>query len=428
MRKGNEKGAIVAEATIALTAFMFAIFTILSIVNICFIQAKMGIALNTAAKEISQYSYLYYALGVNNLEAEFNEGTADSKELAQNTIDGVGTMMSSLAGASEHAETGDFEAMISEIEAGVTSIDSLLTKYGEKIENDPKGFILGMGKMAVNELKEEGKRVLAQILAKIFMEKNLKSTPDGDADAYLKSYGVVDGMDGLDFNYTSFLAYGTSDEIQLICTYDVRVLQLLGIDFTFTIRQCAKTTAWDNGISLISPNQGSSSSSASTDNIWQLPSYTERGKLIVANEKSAYTYVDSGHGFDAYDNSGGKNEFITFTSIDTTLSTYQNALGIKNRLGTVYRAMKGNVSGLDDEIEVQNQAGETVTVTSNPNTRTYKIVLVVPDDADLALVRQGVADFENANPGATVVIKQGYGNAKVTQPDTEPENSTTTEE
>lgn len=56
----KQKGAIVVEATIALSAFMFAIFTILSIVNICFIQARLGVALNTAAKEISQYSYLYY--------------------------------------------------------------------------------------------------------------------------------------------------------------------------------------------------------------------------------------------------------------------------------------------------------------------------------------------------------------------------------
>lgn len=365
MRKDKETGAIVVEATIALTAFMFAIFTILSIVNICFIQAKVGIALNTAAKEISQYSYLYYALGIDNLEAKFNEGTSDSKQLAEDTIDGVGIMMSSLSNAASSAESGDFDTMISEIQNGATNVDSLVTKYADKLKNDPKGFILGMGKMATNELKEEGKVILAQILAKVFMEKNLMSTPNDDADAYLKSYGVVDGMDGLDFNYTTFLAYGTSNEIQLVCTYDVRVLQLLGIDFNFKIRQCSKTTAWGNGVSLISPS--TTSSTSTTDNVWQLKSYTERGKQIVEKEKQSYTYTSSGQGFDAYNNAGGKNEFVTITSIDTTLSTYQDSSGIKNRLSTVYNAMDNSVSKLDSELEVQNQSGETVTVTSDPD-------------------------------------------------------------
>lgn len=425
MRKDKETGAIVVEATIALTAFMFAIFTILSIVNICFIQAKVGIALNTAAKEISQYSYLYYALGIDNLEAKFNEGTSDPKQLAEDTIDGVGIMMSSLSNAASSAESGDFDTMISEIQNGATNVDSLVTKYADKLKNDPKGFILGMGKMATNELKEEGKVILAQILAKVFMEKNLMSTPNDDADAYLKSYGVVDGMDGLDFNYTTFLAYGTSNEIQLVCTYDVRVLQLLGIDFNFKIRQCSKTTAWGNGVSLISPS--TTSSTSTTDNVWQLKSYTERGKQIVEKEKQNYTYTSSGQGFDAYNNAGGKNEFVTITSIDTTLSTYQDSSGIKNRLSTVYNAMDNNVSKLDSEIEVQNQSGETVTLTSDPDTRTYQIVLVVPDDADLATVQAGVAAFKAQHPDATVVIKQGYGNAKVTETETE-ENNTDTEE
>ena len=48
-RRKRERGAIVVEATIALTAYIFAIFTILSIVDICYIQAKMSIALDESA-------------------------------------------------------------------------------------------------------------------------------------------------------------------------------------------------------------------------------------------------------------------------------------------------------------------------------------------------------------------------------------------
>ena len=59
----SESGSVTIEATISLTAFMFAIVTLLTIVNICMIQARMSVAINTTAKELSQYSYLYSLTG-----------------------------------------------------------------------------------------------------------------------------------------------------------------------------------------------------------------------------------------------------------------------------------------------------------------------------------------------------------------------------
>lgn len=252
MGRRRERGAIVVEATISLTAFVFAIFTLLSLVNIYYIQARMSVALNSAAKEISQYSYLYYKLGVNELEADLNTSDAqEARVTAEDTIDGVSTLMESLSGVESDLSSGDFDALVADIDSGVSSVDSLVTMYADKLSNDPKGFIIGMGKMAGNELKEEVKVILGQVLAKTFMQKNLKAHVNDDPDAYLKRYKVVDGMDGLDFNYTALMAYGSTDQIQLVVTYDVQVIKLLNLDFKFTFRQCAQTTAWGNGISQI---------------------------------------------------------------------------------------------------------------------------------------------------------------------------------
>ena len=41
MNRKNQEGAVVIEATISLTAFMFLIITILAITNICLAQAKI---------------------------------------------------------------------------------------------------------------------------------------------------------------------------------------------------------------------------------------------------------------------------------------------------------------------------------------------------------------------------------------------------
>ena len=83
----NEKGDIVVEAILSLSVFLFAIFTLLSFVKIFYIQGRMSIALNSAAKEISQYSYIYYKFGLNEIDQKLSEDTEGSRELATNTID-----------------------------------------------------------------------------------------------------------------------------------------------------------------------------------------------------------------------------------------------------------------------------------------------------------------------------------------------------
>ena len=249
MKNGNERGAVVVEGIISLTTFMFAIFTILSIVNICYIQARMMTALTSAAKEISQYSYFYYKFGIDELDAEAAKGTEDSRKLADNTVTGVASLMDSLSGASNSFQTGDFEGMVDQIEGGVDNVDSLVNQYADRIADDPKGFILGMGKMMGNELKEEGKALLCQALTKAFMKKNLKASPTDDPDAFLKRYKVVGGLSGLDFEYTTFLQNGTSNLIQVVVTYKVKVIELLNIDYEYTFRHCVKTTAWGRGVS-----------------------------------------------------------------------------------------------------------------------------------------------------------------------------------
>lgn len=199
MKREREKGAIVVEATISLTAFVFAMLTILSLVDIAYVQAKMSVALNSAAKEISQYSYLYYKFNLDEFDASLSDGTENSKKTVENTIDGIGEVVDSLSEVENSISARDFDTMFSAIKKGAGSANDVVNMYADQISEDPKGFIVGMGKLAGSELKEEAKVVLGQVLAKAFMKKNLKAFSEQDPDAFLKKYHVVDGMDGLDF-------------------------------------------------------------------------------------------------------------------------------------------------------------------------------------------------------------------------------------
>ena len=265
--------------------------------------------------------------------------------------------------------------------------------------------------------------MLAQVLAKSFMKKNLKAYRNDNPDALLRRYRVVDGMDGLDFNYTTLMAYGTSNQIFLCVTYDVSVIKLLDIDVKFTFRQAAQTTAWGNGISLIKPEENSPESSQKYS-VWDNPSPTERGKIIVLAEKKKYTYTSSGQGFDAYNNARGANQFVTIMSLDTTMDTYQNADQIRYQMNANYNSMSDKVSKLGETVYVQNQSGATVPIQSQPSTRTYKIVLVIPDNSDMSIVNKAVKDFKDKHPGVVVEINTEHGHPT---PKTDDKNKDNTE-
>ena len=99
--KSEENGSVTIEATISLSAFMFAIVTILTIVNICIVQARVSYAINTTAKEISQYSYLYSLTGLNEREKElYGAGKEQTQDISKilsdvntvyNEIENLGT-------------------------------------------------------------------------------------------------------------------------------------------------------------------------------------------------------------------------------------------------------------------------------------------------------------------------------------------------
>ncbi|MBD5528063.1 MAG: hypothetical protein HDR02_06570 [Lachnospiraceae bacterium] len=414
-KESRERGAVVVEAIISMTAFIFTMLIILSIADIAYTQSKMAVALNSAAKEISQYCYLYYKFQLDDVNADQSNGTERAQETVKNTMAGLGQMMDSFGEAGSSFDERNFDSAVNRLIEGADAANQTVSSLANDIAEDPKAFLIGMGKLAGREMTEAAKVYLGQIMAKAFMSKNLKSFAGDDPDAFLRRLHVVDGMDGLDFQYTSLMAYGSSNEIHLVCTYQVRVIQLLKTDFTFTFRQTAKTLAWGDGASLVTPRS-----------IWTSMAPTARGKYIVGEEKEGYVYTSSGQGFDAYVNSGGKNEFVTITTIDPTSGSYQDVDGIRNRLSKNFDDMYAGVANLGSSVTVMGSGGEA-TVDSDPATRSYQIVLVLPEGTDAAYkskVNEAISQLQAKYPGTalSVKVKEGYGSVP-----TKPTGSTDTE-
>jgi len=381
--KKRENGAIIVEATMVLPFFMFAIIMILSIVDICYVQAKMGIAINAAAKEMSQYGYLYTTL---HLDEHMSGEGGKSSEI-------MGSLSEILNSISE--ETKSVSAELSSLFGTVGNVAS--------------------GDSAAEYIKDG----VGQELAKKLIEKNLVSYKGDTAEAFLKRNHVVDGIDGLNFLCTSFLTNAEQDEVDIVVSYQISVIKLLNVDFKFPFVQRARSKVWGRGVTKIQSTTEPSKNTADGDSIWEDDNQVYRGEYIVEQERNTFEYRSKGKGFDAY--IPENNEFVTIFTVDTNKGNYaENEDEILKALKREYGKLFPAVGNVKDSVTVEDKYGNEVTFDTPKEGRNYTIVLVVPDNADMAAVQAAAEAFEKERAelgeSVKVEIRTGYGASNPDEP------------
>ena len=157
-----ENGAVVIEATLSLSVFMFLIVILLSIVNICTAQAKIGIALNQTAEEMSQYLYFYSLSGLNDIQAKVYADSSETRQQIEGLEDGITDGIKSLQkfgrGGSELSDT------ISEIKEDGSNVKDIVQEIAST--DDKTAWIKSLVKVAGNEGFEIGKGYFAGALSK----------------------------------------------------------------------------------------------------------------------------------------------------------------------------------------------------------------------------------------------------------------------
>ncbi len=210
MKEKNQEGAVVIEATISLSAFMFLIVTILAITNICLAQAKIGTLVNGIAKDVSTYSYIYSMTGI----TKWEQGVSQKADIARKDINEV---------LSDTTDTYDKIEKIVDCAFDREFWESFKNLLGEQMLNTGKG-------VAMNKVCRK-------------IAKDRLTNSEKDADAYLKFLGIKDGVKGLNFYKSEFCPQG-KDDIKIVVSYKVHMLRIFGMDMEFQFEQCAKTKAW----------------------------------------------------------------------------------------------------------------------------------------------------------------------------------------
>ena len=228
-------GSITLEATIFLTMFILFYVVMLDLIQIVRAQAVLQYAVNSAAKEISVYSYVLTKGGITDKRAETSETANDFKGEAADLADGLAEVGEILMGSSE----GNLSDAVGDLyETG----EGLLDEYSEDPQKLVNGGLAFVKQWAANEISAAA----IEAFVKQRVEANVEAMSNKTADEYLKSLGIVGGTADLDYGRSKWAENKSGNLIEL----EVVVVYSVEIDLGWiklperSYKVCAKTALW----------------------------------------------------------------------------------------------------------------------------------------------------------------------------------------
>jgi len=228
MRK-DEGGYIVVETVGAFTLFVFLIASILALVGIVALQARVHYAITQTAQTLSMYSYIYEITGNSSQFGVTNGETA----IARASADELKAGISAIAGAA-NAFSGD----------SLGSQGGIPLDGASDLFKDPSALVslfLGNGDKSA---------VLKPLIGRYLRNGNMTG------DEYLKSMGVIGGINGLKILGYDYGGSGANSplvdrngSISITVRYEVNY-SFWGLPLPFsklTVTQSAATRAWLGG-------------------------------------------------------------------------------------------------------------------------------------------------------------------------------------
>lgn len=284
----RQSGSITIEATVALTAYIFVIIGILSIINICRAQMLISVAVDQTAKEMSQYAYFYDISGLDAITSGLDKQGESAKKQTNQLIGYTKAMQTSLQGMSTGAgqavndvtdaynsisNTTSFDGAFDEVQKaaenlGKTSDDiqknaKNFAAAAKSFENQVKGmdaesYMRSLGALAAGTASHDVlSRLICAPLAKNMMTKHLAGYAgegaqgsDWDkADIALKNLGLANGMDDLNFMMSEMFSKDEPKQIHLVCYYTIPLSTVIAIPGDKHLVFCkeAVTNAWLSG-------------------------------------------------------------------------------------------------------------------------------------------------------------------------------------
>lgn len=414
----KKDGSLTVEAAIILPFFIMIILTIAFFIRVVHTQNIVQYAINQTANELSTYSYIYSATGVQKLhddtkttldegENVFNnyaseitssfealnsskpEIEANAEKLANGDLNNIDSIETLLQTINEKKEAG--EVLVDELgnaKAEVVNLKNTLTE----ISKDPKAALMSVGCVLANGAFEEVKTYLATPIIKTLIRKHFKTVSESDENKRLLNLHVDGGFEGLDFSESSI--FKDKQSIDIIVRYKIKTFLFLPDVY---IIQRAKVRAWlDGNGSRVEPKEETETTEVATSSVWDMNSFTDRGKEIQKLE--GRNLPDNFPVITKHDGSGNVEKVI---SINLDDSTYQKPSNVKSKILSAAR-----------DLSSFNGAEHAGTVISGEDIKSKKLVVIVPEGTvseELAAVLEDLKKNNEESLGITIEIKEAYG-------------------
>jgi len=213
----DERGYIVVETVGSFLLFVLAVTSILSLINIVAVQARVHYAITQAAQTVSMYCYTLDVTGV----ADHLVNSAGQAQTVQVESDAFKENLNGLLDGLESLEPDQVgakgEAVLNQVEG-----------WADDTSSDPKATL----QLLLNYGLQEGESTLFEQLIRPLVGRYL-ANGDMSGDEFLKAFHVSEGLDFYDFSLTSLTPSGANDSTLLTADGDVKIAVQYDVDYTF---------------------------------------------------------------------------------------------------------------------------------------------------------------------------------------------------
>ena len=256
MMKKDQRGYIVVETILSFSLFIFFCTSILSLINIVVVQARVHYAMSQSALAVSMYDYCFHVTGLDDeisgiakKAAGLRKDVTEFKGNINTVLDGIAALPGSTSvGSCIDTSKGIYNAGSAAYKQASGWVDTAV--------NNPKQMVSNLLALGVDAGASAAFEALVRPIIGRYLTNGSMS-----GDEYLRSMNVIGGLKGLDFFAVTFSDGGSTakgNSSALNGDGDVIITVSYTVDFRFgslplpfddiDIEQTVVTKAWLGGV------------------------------------------------------------------------------------------------------------------------------------------------------------------------------------
>ena len=256
--KRGKGGYIVVETLGSFTLFFLLMISILSLINIVAVQARVHYALTEAAQTVSMYSYVLEVTGAADSLMEIADKSGKVTAEVNQFKSSLNSLLSQLDGFRVPSDLDDMDDWFGRVN-GVYDDGNSMWNQGkgvvDNVKSDPRGALQTMLSYGFDEGLNE---ILEHTLLRPLVNRYLKNG-NLSGSAFLQSFKVIGDLNFHTFDLLKVSAVGDTNSHVLNGKGNVKLVAQYDIDYTFGalplpfdhklhVTQEVLTKAWLNGL------------------------------------------------------------------------------------------------------------------------------------------------------------------------------------